>query len=212
MASIQSYFRKAFNVVMQYRVNPYPAEAQNANWNDVVIAVGSVTIVAFVASLISALIHGVIPSSLGGYGGYMSMAAGGGGIFGAILEIFIVPIIFFCGAGILWLSAKVFGGQGQNFMEHCYLLSLSYTPTRLVLYALTILNISVLGILVALAALFLLGYQIYHAGMSMAVSQRMEPNRAQMAAWVPAGIGFVFACLCVGLTTLSLVSLYSIPR
>ena len=192
-ASIQSFFRRAFNIITKPRVDLYQAEVQNANWNNVIIAVGSVTIVAFIAGLINGAIARTYGGSIGAAFGYL--------IF--------VPLFFFAGAGVLWLSAKIFGGQGQDFMLHSYLLSLSYAPTRLVWYALIILGIGPLFFITLLLQFLLWLYQVYHAGLSMQVSQRMEPSRAQLAAWVPAGLALVLVGACCALFFATIAAYFS---
>jgi site-specific recombinase len=98
---------------------------------------------------------------------------------------------FFLGAGILWLAARMLGGTGSDFMTHSYLLSLSYTPTRVLGALLGI--IPIIGWLIGLALVI---YQLYLAGLAMQASQRMQPGRAQMAAFLPAIIGVVLGGLC----------------
>src|SRR5207253_9546373 len=90
-----------------------------------------------------------------------------------------------------WLAARMFGGTNSNFMTHSYLLSLSYTPLRIIGSVIGI--IPILGGLVAFAAGL---YQLYSAGLAMQASQRMQPGRAQLAAWLPLVVGILLACLC----------------
>jgi hypothetical protein len=202
-ASIQSYFQRAFNVIMKPSVEPYQAEARNANWNSVMIGVGSVTAVTVVVAIIRGFIGGATAAApfmandnTGSSTVTGALAGSGAGIVAAIVSLIFVPLFFFCGAGILWLSAKIFGGQGQDFLLHSYLLSLSYTPTHLVIAALGLISIGPLAAIIGLVGLVLRLYQIYHAGLSMQVSQRMEPGKAQLAAWVPTLIGLALLCVC----------------
>lgn len=110
---------------------------------------------------------------------------------GSILAIVLTPLFFLLGSGLLYLVAKMLGGQGNDFMTHSYLLSLSYTPIRILT---TVLNIiPLLGGLVS----FVLGlYLLYCQGKSMEASQRLSPGRAQLAAFLPTIIGIVLAVLC----------------
>jgi len=206
-ASIQSYFRKAFDVLMHPRVDLYQAEARNANWNGVMIGVGAVTILAFIAAIINGLLSGALENSFGSSSGLM--LGGAGGIATAFIYLIFVPLFFFAGAGVLWLSAKIFGGRGENFMVHSYLLSLSYTPTRLIVFGLLIISIGPVALIASLVQFVLYLYQIYHAGLSLQVSQGMESGRAQMAAWVPALILLALACACGVIAALTGAAIFS---
>jgi hypothetical protein len=120
------------------------------------------------------------------------MFAGGVGVGGAFSGFIFTYIGFFLGAGLLWLMAKMFGGQNSDFLTHSYLLSLSYTPLRIISTVL-----SIVPFLGGLVALVLSLYQLYSAGLAMQASQRMAPGRAQLAAFLPTIVGFLLLCLCI---------------
>ena len=100
-------------------------------------------------------------------------------------------ITFFIGAGIQYLLAKMLGGQGNDFLTHSYLASLSYTPLRTIGLILSI--IPFLGSCIVFLATL---YQIYSVGVSMQVSQRMQSGRAQLAAWLPLVLFILLLCIC----------------
>ena len=127
------------------------------------------------------------------------------GAGGILLSAALTPILFFVGAGALYISSRLFGGRGSDFMTHSYLLSISYTPLRAV---------STLAGLVPIVsgfvslALFL--YQLYLAGVSMQASRRMEPGKAMMAAFVP--LIALLLLMCVGIIALIAVLAPMIQR
>jgi hypothetical protein len=202
--NVQGLVQRWINALTKPNVATYEAEIPNANWTPVIIAVATVTIFNVVFRLLSALIFTSATnpfSSLGSQFGnsssnanvsnLMSTLGGGIGVGGALLAIITTPIAFFLGAGILWLSARIFGGTGSNFMTHSYLLSVSYAPTRIIAAVLSF--IPVLGLIGGLLSL----YQLYLAGLSMQASQRMQPGKAQAAAFVPLAVLILLYCVCI---------------
>lgn len=127
--------------------------------------------------------------------------------FVALLQRFVT---FFLGAGAQHIAARIAGGaRGGSFMTHAYLASLSYVPIAL---AITIINLlgglggaqNPLGLLGACIVLILFFYQIFCVGVSMQVSQRMEPGKAQLAAYLPLVLMIgLFLCLCAVLIVLA---------
>jgi len=208
MATLQDLFRSYMNAVTKPNVSTYEAEIPRASWMRTLLGVAMVAIISFIVNLLFA---GAAAAALAplrqqlqgqGYTGPDFLAGGGGGIVGAIFALIGAFITFFLGAGLLWLMAKMFGGTNSNFMTHSYLLSLSYTPLRVISTVLSI--IPFVGSLVALVAFL---YQIYSAGLSMQASQRMQPGRAQMAAFIPTIVGIVLGCLCFFVAAAALVSI-----
>lgn len=203
-ASLQNLLQKYITVVTKPSAANYEAEIPQANWTNTLIGVAAVAIVSFIISLLfagaSAAMLAPLRSQLSSNGSTFdpTIFAGGVGAGGAVLGLFFTFVFFFLGALVLYISAKIFGGQGTNFMTHAYLLSLSYTPLRIVS---TI--VSIIPIIGSLVSIVLFLYQIYQAGLSMQASQRMAPGKAQLAAFVPLLIGIVLGCLvlvlCVGL-------------
>jgi hypothetical protein len=197
---IQSLFQSWMNAFTKPNVATYEAEIPRANWTSTLIGVA---IVAVVAALIALLTAGASRAMMEQFRpfleqqdpnfdpeqlGWIYGATGGTGAVSSFIGTFIT---FFLGAGVLWLAARMLGGTGSDFMTHSYLLSLSYTPTRVLGALLGI--IPIIGWLIGLALVI---YQLYLAGLAMQASQRMQPGRAQMAAFLPAIIGVVLGGLC----------------
>lgn len=191
----QSYI----NAVTKPSAATYEAEIPNAGIVKVLLGVLAVAIVSAIMGLLAAgaadATFDQLSSQLGGQvdPGTIQALRGSSNPLWAFIRAFILPFItFFLGAGMLWLLSKMLGGQNSDFVTHSYLLSLSYVPTRI---AAAILNIiPCIGQVVGIV-LFL--YQIYLAGLAMQASQRMQPGRAQMAAWLGVLIGLVLLCICV---------------
>jgi hypothetical protein len=201
----QSYI----NAVTKPSAGTYEAEIPNASWVKTLIGVAAVAVVTFLVNLIfagtTAATLRQLQDQLSSSGQNVDLtpytnAVGTAGGFGSLIGTFIS---FFLGAGLLFLLARLFGGKGSDFMTHSYLLSLSYTPLRLVAAVLSI--IPCIG---AIASLVLTLYQLYSAGLAMQASQRMEAGRAQMAAFLGLVIVLVLACLglflCAGLLAAAL--------
>ncbi len=119
----------------------------------------------------------------------------GGG--GAVTTFLLSLVSFFVGAGILYLLARLLGGQGSGFTTHSYLLSISYTPLRILL--LVLLFVPILQFL-ALIALPL--YQLFCAAQSMTASQRLTPSKALAAAFLSLLVFVLLGCFCSILSSL----------
>lgn len=199
-ATLRDLFQSYMNAVMKPNVSTYEMEIPRASWLRTLVGVIAVDIVSFLIGLIFAgLAYAQVNSALAQlhaqgiyqYDSFINLVAGGGGVVATVLGLLLTPIGFFLGAGVLWLSARMFGGTNSDFMTHSYLLSLSYTPLRIISRVLGI--IPILGALVSFVAFF---YQLYSAGLSMQASQRMQPGRAQLAAFLPLIVCIVLGCLC----------------
>lgn len=193
-ATVNNLTQSYMNAVTKPNVSTYEAEMGNASMNKTLIGVAAVAVVSAIMALLRGLIGGAAVASFMPAGTNSSAITGLGattGFGGFIITLIITPIAFFLGAGILYLMAKILGGQGNDFGTHAYLLSLSYTPLRIVAAVLSI--IPVVGGLVG----FVLGiYQLYSAGLSMQASQRLSPGKAMAAAFIPAVVGIVLFFLC----------------
>lgn len=195
-ASIQGYFQKCIKAITKPSAATYEGEIPHANWNSVIVGLVAATAVGFLIGLIKAFLpvslytynFGTSSSAFNsGFGSYLTSV----GIGGAFLSLILIPLSFFIGAALLFGMARLFGGTGSNFLTHSYLLSLSWTPLKIIAAVVGIIPIvgSLIGLLIYL-------YQIYSAGLAMQASQRMQPGRAQLAAFLPTIVGLVFACLC----------------
>jgi Yip1 domain len=212
-AGLQSLVQSYINAVTKPSAGTYEGELRNASWTKVLIGIAAVAVVGAIMNLLFAQLasstydqfFNQFQQQFGSQGNadlgqYRSLARGGGPL-GALISPFIT---FFLGSGLLFLMAKIFGGQGGDFLTHSYLLSLSYTPLRIAS--------SLLGIIPCvnvIAGLALALYQLYSAGLAMQASQRMEPRRAQMAVFLPAIVGLILVCLCAVLFFGLLVAVFS---
>jgi hypothetical protein len=188
---LQSYI----NAVTKPNASTFEAEIPNASWPKVLIGIAAVAVVGLIMAFIAAGAAAATVDQLSSQFGdqfdteaYGSLLAASTNPVWSLIQPFIT---FFLGAGLLWLMAKMFGGQNSDFMTHSYLLSLSYTPTRVVAGL-----VSIIPCIGALVGLVLGLYQIYLAGLAMQASQRMEAGRAQMAAWIGAAVILLLVCVC----------------
>lgn len=205
-------FQSWINAVTKPNASTYEAEIPNANWVKVLIGIAVTAVAGFLVNLIfaGAAVAQIDQSiaQLRGQAGTEGIVSfletirgyvGGGGAISALIFPFIS---FFVGAGIQYLFAKMLGGQGQDFMVHSYLSSLSYAPLH------TAANLlQIIPLLGGCVAFVLSLYQIYSVGLSMQASQRLAPGRAQLAAFLPVIIGIVISCLCVILAIMGIASI-----
>ncbi len=201
--------RSYLNVLTKARPETYSNEIPNASWGKTLIGLAVVTLVTFGMKIILApsTTHNLdsLKQQLASQGAYAD--ADPWKTFFAVLEAFsspfvalLVPITFFAGAALLYSLARRSRNSdagvttGPSFMTHAYLFSLSYTPLRTVAALLNALSLvpvaSCLGSLVTIG-LFL--FQLYSVGLSMQASQKLEPGKAQMIAFVPWIVGVLLA-------------------
>ncbi|MDQ5823661.1 MAG: YIP1 family protein [Chloroflexota bacterium] len=113
--------------------------------------------------------------------------------WGGPLRVFISPFVtFFLGALFLAWMSRLFGGRGraasfkQNFLFHCYLLSLVYTPLRTVMTLLSI--IPFVGNVLSLVAFY---YQVYCSGVTLQVSHGLSRRNSQWVVWLPQVVWYI---------------------
>jgi hypothetical protein len=104
-----------------------------------------------------------------------------GGLIGAFVGFFVL-------SGIIYISAKIFGGQG-SFLTQSWLLSLFYVPLNIIAAIAGI--IPLLGSLVALATFI---YGIVLSVMAVASAHRMTTGRATAAVLLPLIVIFALVC------------------
>jgi hypothetical protein len=211
-AGLQGLFQSYMNAVTKPNVGTYEAEIPNASWTKVLIGVGIVAVVSFLVNLIFA---GAAAAQLNAFRDQFeaqgtdlpfdpAMFAGGTGVGGAVIGLFLTFITFLLGTAIQYGIARMQGGQGADFMTQAYLSSLSYTPLRTVGAILNI--IPVIG---GLIGFVLTLYQVYSVGLSLQASQRLTAGKAQLAAWLPLVIGLVLICGCALLAVFGLAAALS---
>jgi hypothetical protein len=203
---VDSYKR----VVLSPGVAVFEGEIPRASWNKTLLGVGIVMLATLAASLIvtygfAALMPDIYDparqlrtaeeqlrqvDALERFRPILDAVRFFSGGWGIAIALLATPVFFFLGAGATYIAARLFGGKGGDFMTHSYLLSLSYTPLRVISNLAAL--VPFVGGIVSLAQLF---YQLYLAGLSMQASQRMEPGKAMMAAFVPFILALVLGCV-----------------
>lgn len=132
-----------------------------------------------------------IPPEMRDMIGQYAGAAGGGGFFAAFCgALILTPIVFLIVSGILFVIAKMFGGDGE-FEEQTYLLSTFGAPLTMVNAVIGIVPIlgACLGLLIGL-------YQLVLATMAIKVSHNLDTAKAVMVVLVPVVVIFLcFICI-----------------
>jgi Yip1-like protein len=189
-------FQKWLKVTTKPSVQSFAEEVPTANWGDVWISLLLLGVVTAIAGFIGASIAGSID-----YSQYFSqlppeqqrlfssfLHAAPAASFGSII---LVPLGFFIGQAILFVSAKIFKGTGR-FVDQSYAYALFYVPVSGVSAILGI--IPVFG---RIASALLGIYGIVLAVMSLAASQRLSIGRAIGAIILPAVVIAVLICGCI---------------
>ena len=135
-AGINGLWQKFINVTTKPGAQSFTNELPTANWSDIWIALlglGVITaLTGFIRSLYvqaalaanNPLFSGLPSDQQQALDRIMSSTGSGAGNFGAIIW---VPLGFFIGMGILFVSAKIFGGSGA-FLDQSYTFMLYYVP------------------------------------------------------------------------------------
>jgi hypothetical protein len=209
-AGVNGLWRKFVNVTTKPGAQSFANELPTANWSDIWIALlglGVITaLTGFVRSLYtqatlaasSPIFSGLPVDQQQALDRILGNTVSGAGNFGAIIW---VPLGFFIGMGILFVSATIFDGAG-SFLQQAYAFMLFYVP------------INGLGALLGLVpilggvASYLLGmYSIVLAVFAMMASQRLSAGRAVAAVLLPAVIVALLIC---GLLTVFIIALASL--
>ena len=206
--NISSLFQSYINALTKPNVATYEAEIPRANASATLLGVAIVAVVSAIMALISAgagaAMLGPLVDQFRSQGIPVTGFVAAQGVGGAIVALIGTFITFFLGTLIQYLLAKIFGGQGRDFMTQAYLSSLSYTPTHVIGNIIAI--VPVVGWIIGL---ILVAYQIYSVGLSLQASQNLTAGKAQLSAWLPVIIGFVLLCLCLVLSILGLAAALS---
>jgi hypothetical protein len=197
-AGINGLWQKFINVTTKPGAQSFANELPTANWSDIWIALIGLGVVTALAGLINGLIFraaasaannpflsGLPPDQQRVFGDLLRNTGSG---FASLGNIIWVPIAFFIGMGILFVSAKIFGGTG-SFLEQAY---------AFMLYTVPIQGLSaILGIipfLGGLASFALSIYGIVLAVFAMMASQRLPGGRAVFAVLLPAIVVALLLC------------------
>ena len=116
-----------------------------------------------------------------------------------IIKAFFVPIIFFIGATLQYLFARLFGGRGQ-YTEQCFCILIYQVPLALIgfiaIAVFIILHISTL-FLSPITSIVLFCYGVILNIAAIMGIHRLDQNRATMAVIIPYVLGVLAACAIV---------------
>lgn len=108
-----------------------------------------------------------------------------GASFGSII---IIPIAFFIGVGIVYLFAKMFGGQG-SFLQQAYTTLLFTVPIGIITGLLGLIPIvGTIGVLLGI-------YEVVLNVFSVMAVHRLSGGKATAAVLLPVAIFFLLACV-----------------
>jgi hypothetical protein len=196
-AGINGLWQKFINVTTKPGAQSFTNELPTANWRDIWIALFGLGIVTAISRFITSLyVRAALAADFPFFSGLpanqqdalnriLNNTANGASSFGAII---LVPLGFFIGMGILFVSAKIFGGTG-SFLQQAYAFMLYYVPIE---GAAAILGL--VPILGGLAGFALSIYGIVLAVFAMMASQRLEGGRAVAAVLLPFVLLLLLAC------------------
>jgi len=198
-AGLNGLWQKFINVTTKPGAQSFANELPTANWSDIWLALIGLGVITALAGLINGLLFraaanaannpflsGLPPDQQRVFGDLLRNTGTG---FGSLGYIIWVPIAFFIGTGILFVSAKIFGGTG-SFLEQAYAFMLYSVPIQGAA--------AILGIIPVLGGLLgglLSIYGIVLAVFAMMASQRLSGGRAAAAVFLPAIIVALLACV-----------------
>jgi hypothetical protein len=185
--SLQTLVRRWQNVLTRPGVPTFDEEQPAANWSTILISLVILGVTEAIFDFITGLeANGIARYTLPG-GTVLPIHANPvrdafGGLLGAFVGFFVL-------SGILYLSAKIFGGQG-SFLTQSWLLSLFFVPLEMITAVAGI--IPFVGGLVGLAALI---YGIYLAVLATASAHRLPTGRATAVVLLPLAILALLVCV-----------------
>jgi hypothetical protein len=207
-AGINGLWQKFINVTTKPGAQSFTNELPTANWSDIWLALIGFGVVEAITGFISSfytrvafqaantpVFSGLPADQQQALDRILSGAGSGAGAFGAIIW---VPLGFFIGMGILFVSAKIFGGAGA-FLQQAYAFMLYYVPINGLGAVLGL--VPILG---GFAGFLLWIYSIVLAVFAMMASQRLSGGRAVAAVLLPAAIVALLVC---GILTIIIVAL-----
>jgi hypothetical protein len=210
-AGINGIWQKFINVTTKPGAQSFANELPTANWSDIWLALIGLGMIEAITGFISSfytrvafqaanapVFSGLPSDQQQALDRILSSTGSGAGAFGAIIW---VPLGFFIGMGILFVSAKIFGGAG-TFLQQAYAFMLYYVPINGLGAVLGL--VPILG---GFAGFLLWIYSIVLAVFAMMASQRLSGGRAVAAVLLPAAIVALLIC---GLLTVFIVALASL--
>jgi len=166
-AGLQDVVNSWIAAVTKPSVQTFAAEVPRTSQNRLIMSVGLATVIAAVLGLIGGLFSGHLVSSFIG-------------------SLIFTPVGFFIGQGVIFLIAKLLGGNG-SYMEQSWVMSTFWAPILIVG------NIPIIG-----GILGLLGglYSLYLTYLALQPTHRMDSTKALTVVGILFAIGLVLG-LCV---------------
>ncbi len=208
------------NVLTQPSEATFAAEKENPNANltTALIWVVAAALINFIAQAITFLVFDPVQDFIDVYTEFLNTSGMSDAVteeflaqlasdsfrnsllFGLLLGVILFPIFFLIGSGILWVIARVFGGNG-DFSQQTYLISTYYTP-------LTIIKViaSFLPIVGLFINLIIFGYQFVLTYFALRVAHQLTPGKSIGTILVPMVGTFAFSCCCTFLMISTLAS------
>lgn len=215
-AGINGLWQKFINVTTKPGAQSFTNELPTANWSDIWLALIGLGVLSGITALIrSFYVRAAFAAGNPFLSGlpsdqqqaldriFSNTGAGIGSLIGPIIG---VPLGFFIGMGILFVSAKIFGGAG-SFLGQAYSFMLFYVPINGLAAILGL--IPFLG---GLAGFALWIYSIVLAVFAMMASQRLPGGRAVAAVLLPAAIVLLLACAFIFIIAAVLVGVANAGR
>ncbi len=181
--------------ILQPRLSTFEAFKPKADFGTALIwmlaagVVNGLAYVLFMAAFYLLFFRTLIPAFLGTSAGFPEMESLFGGFMlmatflNGFLAIVMAPVSLLIVSGILFVLARLFGGQG-GFQEQTYLLATFYAPFHLLSRSLGL--IPLLGTLLALGLFF---YQIIPARYAIQASHpQLTGKQAWLVILIPVGI------------------------
>jgi hypothetical protein len=194
--AIQELPQQYIKICTRPSVQSFLPEIGKADWAIVWVQLLALAVISAIFGYLATLITHAPAFTTGSSGAYTSLfttLAVGGSVF----SIVSVPLFFFIGAGVQYLLARAFRGEG-TFLQQCYTALLYQVPLGIISRVVGL--IPILGGIVAFA-LFIYGI-VLNVFSIMAV-HRLSGGRAIAVVLIPVGIVILlFICLAVILVAL----------
>jgi hypothetical protein len=165
-AGLQDVVNSWIAAITKPSVQTFAAEVPRTSQNRLIMSVGLATVIAAVLGLIGGFISG-----------------NGTGFIGSLIG---TPIGFFVGQGVIYLIAKMLGGNG-SYMEQSWVMSTFWAPI------LVLTNIPIIGGIIGLVAWI---YSLYLMYLALQPTHRMNSSKALTVVGILFAIGLVLG-LCV---------------
>jgi hypothetical protein len=166
-AGLQDVVNSWIAAITKPNVQTFAAEVPRTSQNRLIMSVGLATVIAAVLGLIGGLFtHNMVGSFVG--------------------SLIFTPVGFLVGQGIIYLIAKMVGGNG-SYMEQAWVMSTFWAPI------LVLTNIPIIGGIIGLIAWI---YSLYLTYLALQPTHRMDSTKALTVVGILFAIGLVLG-LCV---------------